>query len=267
LLAPTAVDTSDAPDQELMATLSVKLAQDQWQPNRAWSARKAGRSLLERNNHEAMHRWRFNDSGVLDAIVGAEKEQSESKVPPPSDATASTTKSDAKVQQPDSDRSNASNSEGVSSSTGPATTPPDSGANDASPPSTPAGGPPVPGEQVNATRGQSPDPSIESDSSPQSDENKSSWDGFQPLNVGQLLDGVVTSEGNSAAEVKKHNDCGNDCLRRLVARNNLVGWNAAILWGQRDPRGAGEAATVLERLVTKPPTYERAEDETPNKPG
>ena len=41
----------------------------------------------------------------------------------------------------------------------------------------------------------------------------------------------------------------------LARRNDLGGWNAAILWSHYDPIAAREAVHVLARLVQQPPTY------------
>ncbi len=50
-------------------------------------------------------------------------------------------------------------------------------------------------------------------------------------------------------------DDGVRCLRRLAHADNLVGWNAAILWAQQDPTSAVEVADVLQKLVVNPPQY------------
>lgn len=44
-------------------------------------------------------------------------------------------------------------------------------------------------------------------------------------------------------------------MRQLAHSNNLVGWNAAILWAQQDPDSAVEIADVLRRLIVQPPQY------------
>ena len=45
-------------------------------------------------------------------------------------------------------------------------------------------------------------------------------------------------------------------LRELARRDDLAGWNAAILLARRDPAHGIDVAKVLERLVTKPPQYD-----------
>lgn len=47
-----------------------------------------------------------------------------------------------------------------------------------------------------------------------------------------------------------------DVLIALAERNNLAGWNAAILRARRNPAGAAEIAHVLQRLVEQPPKYD-----------
>eukprot|EP00913_Durusdinium_trenchii_P028277 g26505.t1 len=45
-------------------------------------------------------------------------------------------------------------------------------------------------------------------------------------------------------------------LAALVEQDGLVGWNAAILYAQRDPATAHRLAPILERLVVDPPYYD-----------
>lgn len=57
------------------------------------------------------------------------------------------------------------------------------------------------------------------------------WSGFAP---GELTDSASTQE-----------------FRKLVRAGGIVGWNAAILWGQRDPHTAGEAVPILKKLSSE----------------
>jgi HEAT repeat protein len=82
-------------------------------------------------------------------------------------------------------------------------------------------------------------------------ESSAQWDGFWPLTVSDLLH---PNESNSSRHRASANE-GTDCLRRLAHSDNLVGWNAAILWAQQDPNSAVEIADVLQKLIVQPPQY------------
>lgn len=86
------------------------------------------------------------------------------------------------------------------------------------------------------------------------------WDGFWPLTVADLLHPVPKSPADPEKPVM---DPGVLCLRRLAHGDNLVGWNAAILWAQHDPLSAVEIADVLEKLIINPPQYVADEGEEP----
>ncbi len=47
----------------------------------------------------------------------------------------------------------------------------------------------------------------------------------------------------------------NDWFATLARRNDLAGWNAAILWAHYDPIAARQASGVLALLVKQPPSY------------
>jgi HEAT repeat protein len=74
------------------------------------------------------------------------------------------------------------------------------------------------------------------------------WDGFWPLTVAELIHPPNKSLPAAMSE-------GVRCLRHLAHSDNLVGWNAAIIWAQQDPVSAVEIADVLQRLVVNPPQY------------
>ena len=46
-------------------------------------------------------------------------------------------------------------------------------------------------------------------------------------------------------------------LSALIGRNDLSGWNAAILWAKRNPPAARRTLPILERLVSDPPTIRK----------
>lgn len=65
-------------------------------------------------------------------------------------------------------------------------------------------------------------------------------------------------------------------LAALAARDDLSGWNAAIVWAEIDPIAARPIVPVLRRLIEKPPTYsydpniksrEQQLKKNPNDPG
>jgi HEAT repeat protein len=82
-------------------------------------------------------------------------------------------------------------------------------------------------------------------------ESSAQWDGFWPLTVSDLLHPTDSNSGRRRVPA----NAGVDCLRRLAHSNNLVGWNAAILWAQQDPNSAVEIADVLQTLIVHPPQY------------
>jgi HEAT repeat protein len=91
-------------------------------------------------------------------------------------------------------------------------------------------------------------------------ESDSHWDGFWPLTVADLLHrGDKTPAGSPGAATVAANE-GVQCLRRLAHADNLVGWNAAILWAQQDPASAVEVADLLETLIVHPPQYVAEDD-------
>jgi len=81
---------------------------------------------------------------------------------------------------------------------------------------------------------------------------------WSPLN--QLPEAPVWSPDVSLtrwshAASRRPGNAKNNSLAVLAKRDDLVGWNAAILLSQRDPRAAGEVVETLERLVLHPPSY------------
>jgi HEAT repeat protein len=81
------------------------------------------------------------------------------------------------------------------------------------------------------------------------------WDGLWPLTVADILRPAGKSSKDSSGAVSPAMDEGVRCLRRLARFDNLVGWNAAILWAQQDPVSAVEVADRLQKLVVHPPQY------------
>ena len=94
-------------------------------------------------------------------------------------------------------------------------------------------------------------PGAEQSTATSEHESTAQWDGFWPLTVNDLLH---PGDGSSGRRKPPANE-GIDCLRRLARSNNLVGWNAAILWAQQDPNSAVEIADVLQKLIVQPPQY------------
>jgi HEAT repeat protein len=97
-------------------------------------------------------------------------------------------------------------------------------------------------------------------------ESHAQWDGFWPLTVSDLLD----SDNSPKSPHTITANAGLHCLRKLAHSDNLVGWNAAILWAQQDPSSAVEIADVLQRLIINPPQYvaetPSAEQDNPLRP-
>jgi HEAT repeat protein len=81
------------------------------------------------------------------------------------------------------------------------------------------------------------------------------WDGLWPLTIADILHPADKSSKDSSGAVSPPMDEGVRCLRRLARSDNLVGWNAAILWAQQDPISAVEVADRLQKLIVNPPRY------------
>ena len=81
------------------------------------------------------------------------------------------------------------------------------------------------------------------------------WDGLWPLTIADILRPAAKSSKDLSGAVSPAMDEGVRCLRRLACSNNLVGWNAAILWAQQDPISAVEVADRLQKLIVNPPQY------------
>lgn len=96
---------------------------------------------------------------------------------------------------------------------------------------------------------------------PSQPDSDAHWDGFWPLGVADLLH---RADKTSKGSVTPAMDEGVRCLRRLAHADNLVGWNAAILWAQQDPASAVEIADVLQRLIVNPPQYLMENGEGPS---
>jgi HEAT repeat protein len=101
------------------------------------------------------------------------------------------------------------------------------------------------------------DPSGEEAESPNEgiEDGSITWDGFWPLTVTDLVHRNERGEPGSSKLAAATVDGGMRCLRRLAKNDNLIGWNAAILWAQHDPQSGVEVAEVLGRLVVNPPVY------------
>jgi HEAT repeat protein len=90
--------------------------------------------------------------------------------------------------------------------------------------------------------------------------------------------GLISAEARRAAEISGGGPrpatgapAVNAWFAALARRNDLSGWNAAILWSHYDPIAAREAVDVLARLVQHPPSYADAKPaadlDGPNSPG
>jgi HEAT repeat protein len=81
------------------------------------------------------------------------------------------------------------------------------------------------------------------------------WDGLWPLTITDVLHPANKSSKDSSGPLSPAMDEGVRCLRRLARSDNLVGWNAAILWAQQDPVSAVEVSDRLQKLIVNPPQY------------
>lgn len=79
------------------------------------------------------------------------------------------------------------------------------------------------------------------------------WDGFWPLNVGEVLDVLDRRPGHSNASNGAATGLGTQYLIELAGEETLSGQNAAILLARRDPAAAAPFLPVLERLASSIP--------------
>lgn len=78
--------------------------------------------------------------------------------------------------------------------------------------------------------------------------------------------GLISSEARRAAQISGGGPrpavgepAVNEWFAALAKKNDMSGWNAAILWTHYDPIAAREAVDVLARLVQQPPSYVTSE--------
>ncbi|MGE3313748.1 MAG: HEAT repeat domain-containing protein [Planctomycetaceae bacterium] len=89
----------------------------------------------------------------------------------------------------------------------------------------------------------------------QTDDSSTAWNGFWPLDVERMIAQTAAEDEGGAAPLAGEEKLLERCLESLAGRDDLPGWNAAILWARRNPREASAVAPVLEMLVTTPPRY------------
>lgn len=83
------------------------------------------------------------------------------------------------------------------------------------------------------------------------------WQGLAANSPNGLLDEIQAeqsragSRGNQNVSVE-----GTRYLAKLAKRDDIVGWNAAILWAQRDPLSARNVQAILSELVMHPPEFD-----------
>jgi len=80
--------------------------------------------------------------------------------------------------------------------------------------------------------------------------------GFWPLNVSVLLNAVDEETHGEHTENLQRAASADEYLKILSRRDNLVGWNATILWALRSPGNAKETLSSLQRIVTESLKYD-----------
>jgi HEAT repeat protein len=90
--------------------------------------------------------------------------------------------------------------------------------------------------------------------------------GDWPQQLDELL-ATLDSRGASPSGSGGDVETADSYLAQLAERDELAGWNAAILWGRRNPPGAARIASVLERLVAHPPLYDPEAKRVAGPPG
>src|SRR5262245_2933276 len=82
-------------------------------------------------------------------------------------------------------------------------------------------------------------------------------DGLIPADVRRNAEATVLGQAAGPADASL-----NVWFSNLAKKDDLAGWNAAMLWAQYDPSAAREAADILSRLVQRPPCYQPEEKAT-----
>jgi HEAT repeat protein len=210
---------SSAPSDTLLQVIGSSLDSESWQRNYAWSAKAEWENRQGGFPVAKNLRWRF----AKDWAPVSEKAESAVAI----DASGVPTKDPAAAS------SKTSSGKSTEASTKSPT--PDSNADSS-------------GARTTRETGNT----SETHSEPESGAH---WDGFWPLTVADMLHPARDGSKESTGAASPAMDDGVRCLRRLAHSDNVVGWNAAILWAQQDPVSAVEVADLLQKLVVNPPQY------------
>jgi HEAT repeat protein len=107
------------------------------------------------------------------------------------------------------------------------------------------------GDDIAEQSADSPAEQPEENSPATAESPTSPWNGFWPLGISQVLDRLdVGGNDRLVRENKQDKPLGQFCLVELAKRDDRVGWNAAIIWAQRNPAAAASAAPRLEHIIT-----------------
>jgi HEAT repeat protein len=218
---------------EAYETLTAQLAKDLWKPARAWTPRVLDHLPETSQDREKTFRWEFGSAPIPQLTKEAELI------------------AETEERSPLSEESN--EADGGSAVNVP-------------PSSTPTDSPPPPPESTGKSVAQSSADVAEANPSDQQlreaepEKRGSKWDGFWPLRTAEILKQL---DGDSDAPPSQPRDEPTNVSSRserllelLSQRDELVGWNAAILWARRNPAGSQRVVGVLERLIVDPPDYE-----------
>ena len=92
---------------------------------------------------------------------------------------------------------------------------------------------------------------------PKSPTSSVPWQGLAANSPKELLDEIQAEQSRAGPQSNQATSVeGTQYLAKLAKRDDIVGWNAAILWAQRDPLSARNVQAMLRELVIHPPEFD-----------
>jgi HEAT repeat protein len=220
--------SSSSSNSDLVEAIRASLGAESWLHNHTWTAQAEWEHRHGRFPAAKDLRWRFAKAWN----ASTEKEDAASTVDAPTSAATPSDGAKSELPARDKTASQAKNTAAASKLESSAAAPADE-------------------------TGKASDKASQPDVAPQ-------WDGFWPLTVSDLLHRADKTPAGSPVVATPATNEGVRCLKRLAHGDNLVGWNAAILWAQYDPASAVEVADILETLIVNPPRYVAEDSSRPS---
>lgn len=229
--------------------LASQLEQGRWQLDRQWDPQLANETLQPSPPASDRLRWSFVTDPKQTPGAPPHGSEEQTKTNPPAASGVDALIDEMDRESPAADPP----SEGPNKAAVEAPTQPDTPQQTTNKTET------APAEVDNTEQpADSPANQPEEDSRVTAESPSAPWNGFWPLGIGQVLDRLdADSKGALVREIEGDNPLGQQCLEVLAKRDDRVGWNAAILWAQRNPAAAAAAAPTLERTITASPGASR----------